>query len=377
MSKIIEFDPGLRKDIESGKYEVQTRNGRKVNIIDWECKCYDRNDIVAKVSSGNGKSENIMKYYTSGHLISDSTSGPREKDLVLVMKEEENKEEPGPQETSFLQYRPALESGELMAVTEFGEPAEIVKWDCQGKYPILAAIYDGDTTDACFYDENGTSFSDGSKLLVKKKVSPEDYPEGFIKTVCEELNGLVEDQYFPQEVLDAAKKLLETSGRPIEKETPKTPKELEDTAMSYLYSSATSYSQDKAKEMAKSLCDISRRLQFKIEVSDQNVPLSENEKLVKDAILRSVGNGKLGNVEVKSITTYLTELLKSPEEPQKESDRPSWLVSDKDLYFSGYKESPIHGALVLRKSLLGRDKIIITDRVKKGDIYFPLTNIKR
>ena len=107
------------------------------------------------------------------------------------------------------------------------------------------------------------------------------------------------------------------------------------------------------------------------------MPLSENEKLVKDVILRSVGNGKLGNVEVKSITTYLTELLKSPEEPQKENDRPSWLVSDKDMYFSGYKESPIHGALVLRKSLLGQDKIIITDRVKKGDIYFPLTNIKR
>ena len=374
MSKIIEFDPRLRSDIESGKYEVQTRNGRKASIIDWECKCYDRNDIVAKVSSGNGKSENIMKYYSDGHLISDSVSGPREKDLVLVMKEEEVKEEPKPQETNFLQYRPALESGELVAVTEFGEPAEIVKWDCQGKYPILAAIYDGDTTDACFYDENGTS-STGSTLLVK--ISPGDYPEGFIKTLCEELNSLVKDQYFPQEVLDAAKKLLEESGRPVEKETPKALKELEDTAMSYLYSSATSYSQDKAKEMAKSLCDISRRLQFKVEVSDQNVPLSENEKLVKDAILHSVGNGKLGNVEVKSITTYLTELLKSPEEPQKENDRPSWLISDKDMYFSGYKKSPIHGALVLRKSLLGQDKIIITDRVKKGDIYFPLTNIKR
>ena len=356
--KTIEFNPSLRTEIESGKYEVQTRNGRKATIIDWECKCYDRNDIVVKVLSGNGKSENIMRYYSSGHLISDSVSGPREKDLVLVVKEE-NKEKPEQQETNFLQYRPAIESGELVAVTEFGEPAEIVKWNCEGKYPILAAIYDGDTTDACFYDESGTS-STGSKLIVKEKSSIQ-YPEGFVKTVCEYLEGFIKDQCFPREVLESADKLLNACGT-IETKTPGTLKELEDAAMSYLYSSATSYSQDKAREIVKSLCDISRRLQFKVEVADQNVPLSEDEKLVKDIILRSVGNGKLGNVEVKSITTYLRELfaLEKPK-PSEEPNRIPWKQANdsSEFYIPQY---------VIRKRF-GKDKLVKTKNVRKGEIY--------
>jgi hypothetical protein len=376
MNKIIEFNPELRSDIESGKYEVQTRNGRKVNIIDWECKCYNRNDIIAKVLSENGESENIMRYYSDGQLVSDSTPGPRQNDLVLVINEEDDKkEEP---KADFLQFRAAIESGELRAVTEFGEPAEIVKWDCQGKYPILAAIYDGDTTDACFYDETGTSAT-GSRLFVRNKLSViENYPEGFTQTVCEYLNSMIEDQYFPDELLEILKKIPKISEKATETGAPMIQQELEDTLMSYLYSPATSYSQDKAKEITKTICDISRKVQFDVEVSEQSVPLSETEKLVKDAILRSIKNGKLGHVEVKSITTYLTKLLEQEKPQQKEENSsPSWLVSDRDQYFSEYKKSPVHGALVLSKGLLSQDKITVTDRVKKGDIYFPLTSIKR
>jgi len=50
-------------------------------------------------------------------------------------------------------------------VTEYAEPVEIVKWNCKGKYPVLAVIYDGDTDDACFYTEDGVSIS-GSKLIL-------------------------------------------------------------------------------------------------------------------------------------------------------------------------------------------------------------------
>ena len=378
MSNVIEFNPEFRKDIESGKYEVQTAGGRKVEIIDWECKCYDRKDIVAKVLSGNGESENIMRYYSDGHLISGNISGPCQKDLVLVKKEggEEEKQESEPV-SNFFQYRPKIESGELVAVTEFGEPAEIVKWDCKGKYPILAVIFDGDTSDSCFYDENGNSFSDGSKLIVKEDISKE-YPEGFIQTVCENLDSFVQDQYFPAEILEAVKKVIKASGETMETNKPGTQKELEETLMSYLYSPSTSYSQDKAKEITKTICDISRKVQFDVEVSEQSVPLSETEKLVKDAILHSIKNGKLGHVEVKSITTYLAKLLEQEKPQQKEENSsPSWLVSDRDQYFSGYKKSPVHGALVLSKGLLSQDKITVTDRVKKGDIYFPLTSIKR
>ena len=57
-------------------------------------------------------------------------------------------------------------SGKVSVFTEHGEPVEIVKWDCKGKYPILACIFDGDTDDACFYDLSGVSAT-GSKLMVK------------------------------------------------------------------------------------------------------------------------------------------------------------------------------------------------------------------
>ena len=67
--------------------------------------------------------------------------------------------------------RDKIESGEYKVFTSFGEPVEIVKWDCKGEYPILACIYDGDTDDAAFYTKDGKAMSnsDISYLYVWKE----------------------------------------------------------------------------------------------------------------------------------------------------------------------------------------------------------------
>lgn len=61
---------------------------------------------------------------------------------------------------------PEIESGRYKVATEHGEPVEIVKWDCKGKYPILAVISDGDTDDSCFYGPDGVSPSSKEKLFI-------------------------------------------------------------------------------------------------------------------------------------------------------------------------------------------------------------------
>ena len=368
MKKIIEFDPLLRAEIESGKYQVKTKSGKTVKILDWSRKSGDRDDdIVAKVTSASG-SENTLLYYSSGRLISDSTTGPRNNDLVLEY-EEEDEVHYWPEATKLEEFsnnRPFIESGDYMAVTEFGEPAEVVKWDCKGKYPILAVIYDGDTDDSCFYDKYGISMS-GSRLLVKKvaDVHEKDYPEGFIQTVCEYLEGFVEDKYFPSDVLEAAEKVLRAAGKTIEPDVIQITdlKELEETATSWLYSSATSYSLDKAKELSKSLCDIARRLMFPgIQEDTQGVPLGEVERQVKDLVLSAVKNGKLGNVEVKSITSQLQKLL-VPEKPKEEEVK--WYLYDNKRRYKNY-------VVVLRRTIFGnRKRPIFTKTIKKGDLYSP------
>lgn len=51
--------------------------------------------------------------------------------------------------------------------TIFGEPVQIVKFDCKGKYPILALIDDGDTSDASFFDLRGYDMQDKPGLVVE------------------------------------------------------------------------------------------------------------------------------------------------------------------------------------------------------------------
>jgi len=288
MKKHLNFDPKFRQEIESGQYKVETKSGLPVTILDWELKNYDRHDIVAKVPSKSGDSEKILLYYSSGRLISDSTEGPREKDLVIVS------------DIEVLDFdiarRPAIESGKLSAVTEFGEPVEIVKWDCKGKYPILAIIFDGDTDDSCFYDLSGTSIS-GSKLYLQGK---------------------------------------EEERKPYLPET-KKPEE--------------------------------------IKVVNQEVPLTENEKLVKDAVLRCIENGTLGHIEVKHLTTYLSKLfsLDQKKEEKKEEKKSMWSIATSRRYYPNYKKG--FGVLVVRKNLLGSEKIVVTNRVSFGEAYCDLESL--
>jgi hypothetical protein len=65
-----------------------------------------------------------------------------------------------------IKCRPQIESGEYKVVTGNGEPVEIVKWDCRGKAPILAVIFDGDTDDSCLFTEQGCTISEKKWLYM-------------------------------------------------------------------------------------------------------------------------------------------------------------------------------------------------------------------
>lgn len=72
------------EDFRNGA-EIRTKNGRKVRILCTDAKSYNREDIIALVMSENGKSENIIRYYPNGHLISAGNNGECEKDLVIYI----------------------------------------------------------------------------------------------------------------------------------------------------------------------------------------------------------------------------------------------------------------------------------------------------
>lgn len=65
-----------------------------------------------------------------------------------------------------IKYRPEIEAGKYKVVTGHGEPVEIVKWDCRGKYPILAVIDDGDTDDCTFFHEDGVGCTEEELLVI-------------------------------------------------------------------------------------------------------------------------------------------------------------------------------------------------------------------
>lgn len=62
--------------------------------------------------------------------------------------------------------RPEIEARKLRVVTAYGEPVEIVKWDCKGRFPVLACIDDGDTSDAAFYAADGKDMSGQEGLFI-------------------------------------------------------------------------------------------------------------------------------------------------------------------------------------------------------------------
>lgn len=87
----VKFDLKYRQQIESGEYRVETVDGRQVRIVCWDARNpHSGNDIVTLVSSSSGEAENILRYYSNGHLISDSANVGN-KDLIVVIPDEDER----------------------------------------------------------------------------------------------------------------------------------------------------------------------------------------------------------------------------------------------------------------------------------------------
>ena len=116
MSKRIPFDIKYRPQIESGEYRVETRDGRPVRIICWDCNNY--NPIIAladETGMWNGeKKECMISFGTSG---STTLTGISQDDPFVVIPEEEL--------TDF-------ENAFGQAMMEAPEPEEKKEW-----YPFL------------------------------------------------------------------------------------------------------------------------------------------------------------------------------------------------------------------------------------------------
>lgn len=82
----IPFDIKYRPQIESGKYKVETSEGRKVRIICWDMVNASYSDIVALVESPVSGNETIIHYYQNGQCVSDSARVGK-KDLVIITPE--------------------------------------------------------------------------------------------------------------------------------------------------------------------------------------------------------------------------------------------------------------------------------------------------
>ena len=87
----VKFDLKYRQQIESDEYKVETADGRQVRIVCWDAhNPYRENDIVALATSSSGEGENILRYYSNGHLISDSANIGN-KDLIVVIPDEDER----------------------------------------------------------------------------------------------------------------------------------------------------------------------------------------------------------------------------------------------------------------------------------------------
>lgn len=69
-----------------------------------------------------------------------------------------------------------LKDQSMKVVTEHGEPVKIVFTDGMGNWPVLAVIYDGDTTDSAWYTRDGLD-TRGDKGLFIITDEPEELTE--------------------------------------------------------------------------------------------------------------------------------------------------------------------------------------------------------
>lgn len=81
----IPFDSTYIPQILDGKVKLETKNGFPVKVLCWDAKSAGRDDdIIALVTNSDGTTENVWRYYSDGHLISDS-SRKGDKDLYMIL----------------------------------------------------------------------------------------------------------------------------------------------------------------------------------------------------------------------------------------------------------------------------------------------------
>lgn len=100
-------------------------------------------------------------------------------------------------------------------VTSYGEPAKIVFTEGMGTTPILAVIWDGDTTDSAWFTKDGKSYDGGCELLFADK-EPDmlDFEKAIEEMCCKFENDVSFEQMIPfrkecaKKLLDLARELL-------------------------------------------------------------------------------------------------------------------------------------------------------------------------
>lgn len=80
----VPYDPKYKTQILTGAVQVETKSGLPVEILTMSARTADRiDDIIGLVTCANGITQNVQRYYSDGHLISDSTRNG-EYDLFVV-----------------------------------------------------------------------------------------------------------------------------------------------------------------------------------------------------------------------------------------------------------------------------------------------------
>lgn len=72
-----------------------------------------------------------------------------------------------------ISHKDKIVSGQWKVITSYGDPVEILKWDCRVKHPILAYIFHNKVDRVAFYTENGEGL-DGDHLLIITDISEEE-----------------------------------------------------------------------------------------------------------------------------------------------------------------------------------------------------------
>lgn len=110
----VKFDLKYRQQIESGEYKVETVDGRQVRIVCWDAhNPYRENDIVALATSSSGEGENILRYYSNGHLISNSANVGN-KDLIVVIPDDDERIRKIITDSVFYQYGAGAEYKDVL-----------------------------------------------------------------------------------------------------------------------------------------------------------------------------------------------------------------------------------------------------------------------